>query len=116
MGYKETQMIISIFILAIMYFLTTKIYKWWMKVGVYIYKGIIIWEKQNKQGIFKGLKSWYSNRYKVCLKCNSNGCLSMCCNSKVEYIKHPHHIKKRATQCLQCGIICNFYICTCRKG
>ena len=72
--------ILFILIMILIYLLVyNKIYEWWNKVGVYIYRGLIIWKKENKSGIIKGVLNWYSNRYIVCNICKSDGFVSSCC-------------------------------------
>ena len=122
MSDKEIHLLIALSILFLLYFLVTKLYKFWLKVGVHVFNGIISVYRTKKEAetIFSIIKDWYNNRSIFCITCNASGIISECCNSKVNNIrvkekKDGYDIIKRRTQCVECGALCNTIKCYCRK-
>ena len=114
---KEIHLLIAIAILFILYVIVKKIYTWWIKVGIYIFRGLKLWYKYKEKGesIFKGLYKWYIQREVYCRKCNGNGVLSECCGALINIMQHPNKKYTRISQCNECGAICNPISCECRN-
>ena len=116
-------LLICITIFIVGYIIVRKIYTWWINVGVYIYQGFIAYYKieyiVNKTPVFKGFYRWYTKRHLYCKKCSANGCISLCCNSHIKYVRVPT-LKEvnnyiREPICAKCGIVCKTTLCKCRK-